>query len=55
METEEDTGSYRPRSSKHSGGGILPELDVFLHLFVLLRLLDNNNLDKVRVQYRDLD
>lgn len=49
MEMEEDTPTYRPRSSKQSGGVILPELDVFLHLMVLLRLLDTNNIEKVGV------
>ena len=30
------------------GGAILPELDVFVHLLILLRLIDTNNLNKVR-------
>lgn len=47
METDEAVLSYRPRSSKLMGGALLPELDVFAHLLVLLRLLDNNQLDKV--------
>ncbi len=47
MDTDEAVLSYRPRSSKLVGGAILPELDVFVHLLVLLRLLDNNQLDKV--------
>lgn len=48
METDEAVLSYRPRSSKLVGGAILPELDVFANLLVLMRLLDNNQLDKVR-------
>lgn len=47
METDEAVLSYRPRSSKLVGGAILPELDVFVHLLILLRLLDSNQLDKV--------
>lgn len=47
METDEAVPSYRPRSSKLVGGAILPELDVFAHLLVLLRVLDKNQLDKV--------
>ena len=50
METEEAVLSYRPRSSKLVGGAILPELDVFVHLLVLLHLLDSKQLDKVRGQ-----
>ena len=37
----------RPRSSKAQSASLLPELDVFLHLLVLLRLLDTQNLEKV--------
>lgn len=47
METEEDPPTYRPRSSKQSSGIILPELDILLHLMVLLRLIDSNNIQKV--------
>ncbi len=46
METD-DSIVYRPRSSKLVGGAILPELDAFLHLLIVLRLLDCNNLDRV--------
>ena len=45
---EEVPAAYRPRSSKLIGGAILPELDVYLHLLVLLRQLDSSKLDKVR-------
>jgi hypothetical protein len=47
METDEAVLSYRPRSSKLVGGAILPELDVFTHLLVLMRLLDNELLEDV--------
>ena len=47
MEMDEAVLSYRPRSSKLVGGAILPELDVFVHLLILLRLLDSSQLDKV--------
>jgi len=47
METDE-TVVYRPRSSKLVGGAILPELDAFLHLLILLRLLDADSLERVR-------
>ena len=47
METDEAVVSYRPRSSKLVGGAILPELDVFAHLLVLMRLLDTKQLEKV--------
>lgn len=47
METDEAVLSYRPRSSKLVGGTILPELGVFAHLLVLMRLLDTKQLDKV--------
>ena len=50
METDEAVLSYRPRSSKLVGGAILPELDIFVHLLVLLRLLDTNHLEKVEPQ-----
>ncbi len=46
METEEPPPPpSRPRSSKSL---LLPELDTFLHLLILVRLLDSNNLEKVR-------
>ena len=47
METDEAI-VYRPRSSKLVGGAILPELDAFLHLLILLRLLDTSSLEQVR-------
>ena len=50
METDEAILSYRPRSSKLVGGAILPELEAFAHLLVLMQLLDSNQLEKVKVQ-----
>lgn len=46
METE-DVSQYRPRSSKTGQPLILPELDIFVHLLVLLRMLDEERMDKV--------
>ena len=45
METE-DVSQYRPRSSKTGQPLILPELDIFVHLLVLLRMLDEERMDK---------
>ena len=39
--------TYRPRSSKLVSGSILPELDIYLHLLVLLQQIDSSKLDKV--------
>ena len=49
METGEGEApaTYRPRSSKLVSGSILPELDVYLHLLVLLQQIDSSKLDKV--------
>lgn len=49
METGEGEtpATYRPRSSKLVSGSLLPELDVYLHLLVLLQQIDSNKLDKV--------
>ena len=46
METEV-TAPFRPRSSKAAATSLLPEVDVFIHLLLLLRLLDSENLEKV--------
>lgn len=51
METDEAVLSYRPRSSKLVGGAILPELDLFVHLLILLRLMDSNQVEKVRASH----
>lgn len=48
METE-DVSQYRPRSSKTGQPLILPELDIFVHLLILLRMLDEERMDKVRL------
>ena len=50
METDDVVLAYRPRSSKLVGGAILPELDAFLHLLIVLHQLDNNNLHRVRAR-----
>ena len=49
METGEGEApaTYRPRSSKLVSGSILPELDIYLHLLVLLQQIDSSKLDKV--------
>ena len=47
METEE-VSQYRPRSSKTGQPVILPELDIFVHLLILLRILDQERMDKVK-------
>ena len=47
METEGGIPTHRPRSSKASGSSVLPEVDVFIHLLVLLRLLDSDCMEKV--------
>ena len=49
METGEGEApaTYRPRSSKLVSGSILPELDIYLHLLVLLQQIDSRKLDKV--------
>ena len=47
----EAPATYRPRSSKLVSGAILPELDVYLHLLVLLQQIDTSKLDKVELPY----
>ena len=47
METEE-VSQYRPRSSKTGQPVILPELDIFVHLLILLRMLDQERMEKVK-------
>ena len=47
METE-DVSQYRPRSSRSGQMVILPELDVFIHLLILLRMIDEERMEKVR-------
>jgi hypothetical protein len=44
----EAPATYRPRSSKLVSGAILPELDMYLHLLVLLQQIDSSKLDKVK-------
>lgn len=46
---DEAPPTYRPRSSKLQSGSVLPELDVFVHLLILLRLIDSAQLDKAKV------
>ena len=46
METEAIV-PFRPRTSKAAVTSILPEVDVFIHLLLLLRLLDSENMEKV--------
>lgn len=48
METE-DVSQYRPRSSKTGQPVILPELDIFVHLLILLRMLDEKRMEKVKI------
>jgi hypothetical protein len=43
----EEVSQYRPRSSKTGQPVILPELDIFVHLLILLRMLDQERLEKV--------
>ena len=43
---DETPPTYRPRSSKLQSGSILPELDVYVHLLVLLQQIDSSKLDK---------
>lgn len=47
METE-DVSQFRPRSSRSGQMVILPELDVFIHLLILLRMIDEERMEKVR-------
>ena len=48
METDE-TSWFRPRSTRNtSGSTILPELDVFLNLLILVKLVDNKNLTRAK-------
>ena len=49
METDGGVPSYRPRTSRASVSTVLPEVDVFIHLLVLLRLLDSDSMEKVHV------
>ncbi len=51
----EAPATYRPRSSKLVSGAILPELDMYLHLLVLLQQIDSSKLDKVKKKYCMLD
>ena len=39
---------FRPRSSRSGQSVILPELDVFIHLLILLRMIDEDRMEKVR-------
>lgn len=53
METDEDTGKPSPtqrlRSGRNINSPLLPEIDAYLHLLVLLYLLDSNrNADAVK-------
>ena len=47
MEMGDAPATYRPRSSKLVSGSVLPELDIYLHLLVLLQQIDSSKLDKV--------
>lgn len=47
MDTEA-TSQYRPRSSKTGQPVIVPELDIFVHLLILLRAMDQNHMEKVK-------
>ena len=38
-----------PRTRSGRSGTLLPEVDTFLHLLVLLFLIDNSEIEKVRV------
>ena len=44
----EEVSQYRPRSSKTGQPVILPELDIFVHLLILLRMLDQERMEKVK-------
>jgi 26S proteasome regulatory subunit N3 len=44
----EDVSQYRPRSSKTGQPVILPELDIFVHLLILLRMLDEERMEKAQ-------
>ena len=54
METDGGVPSYRPRTSRASVSTVLPEVDVFIHLLVLLRLLDSDSMEKVRVVWDNI-
>jgi 26S proteasome regulatory subunit N3 len=47
MDTE-DVSQYRPRSSKTGQPVVLPELDIFVHLLILLRILDDEQMDQAK-------
>ena len=47
MDTEA-TSQYRPRSSRTGQPVIVPELDIFVHLLILLRAMDQNHMEKVK-------
>ena len=51
METDGGVPSSRPRTSRASVSSVLPEVDVFIHLLVLLRLLDSDSMEKVHVSW----
>ncbi|CAG0894497.1 unnamed protein product [Darwinula stevensoni] len=40
MEVSEAVSAFRPRSAKSASQPLLPEVDVYIHLLVILRLLD---------------
>ncbi|CAI8036144.1 26S proteasome non-ATPase regulatory subunit 3 [Geodia barretti] len=44
----EEVSQYRPRSSKTGQPVILPELDIFVHLLILLRMLDQERMEKAK-------
>ena len=47
METENNI-IFRPRTGKTSNGPLLPELDVYVHLLVVVHLLDTKRYEEVR-------
>lgn len=46
MDTDTPTSPFRPRSGKNATTPLLPEVEVFLHLLLLIYLIDKNKYDE---------
>jgi len=49
MDTSEKSPSFRPRTAKTTP--LLPEVDIYIHLLVLIYLLDQQKLKFVSIRY----
>jgi len=47
MMTNGMSPQFRPRSAKLANTPVIPEIEVYLHLLVLIHLIDNKKYEKV--------